>query len=96
MIDIRSIKDIREKLNIHEMDEKLLLDLVRMLILLDTEFGASDINKLVILDSNEEYKEPHPYPEVDEIVGTYNKKIYIVSDIGEGVVIYKKVDALDA
>ena len=96
MIEIRSLKDIREKLNIHEMDEKLLLDLVRMLLLFDTEFGASDINKLVILDSNEEYEEPHPYPEVDEIVGTYNKKIYIVSDSGEGVVIYKKVDALDA
>lgn len=96
MIEIRNLKDIREKLDIYTIDEKLLLDLVRMLILFDTEFDTSEINKIVILDSKEEHEEPHPYPEVDEIVGTYNKKIYIVCDSGEGVVIYKKVDALDA
>lgn len=96
MIEIRKFKDIREKLDIYTIDEKLLLDLVRMLILFDTEFGASEINKIVILDTNEEYDVPHPYPEVDDTVGTYNKKIYVLCDSGEGIVIYKKVDALDA
>ena len=96
MIEIRNLKDLREKVDIHAIDEKLLLDIVKMLILFDTDFDSSEINKIVILDTNEEYDEPHLYPEVDDTVGTYNKKIYIVCDSGEGVVIYKKVGVLDA
>jgi len=96
MIEIKNVRDIREKLKLHEIDGELLIDLVRTIIIFESEFGDSQINKIVLLEDNEGYEEPHPYPEVDEMVGSYNKKIYIVNDSGEGVVIYRKVGLMGA
>ena len=96
MVEIRCIKDIREKINIDEIEYKLLIDVIQMTALFEVEFGESEINKVVILDTDEEYEDPHPYPEVVDTVGSYNKKVYIVSDSGEGVVIYRKVGLMGA
>lgn len=96
MIEIRTIEDVREKLNLDEIDISLLMDLVKMTIVFETEFSNSEINKIVILDKDEDYDEPHPYPEIEETIGLYNKKVFIVCDSGEGITIYRKVGEMGA
>ena len=39
MVEIRCIKDIREKINIDEIEYKLLIDVIQMTALFEVEFG---------------------------------------------------------
>lgn len=92
MIIIKNTQEAVEKLPKNNFTPDLLKDILFYAFLFDTEFTESNINEIVILGKNEDQKIYGVIPEITEEIDGYTKTLYIISDTGEGVVIYKKKD----
>lgn len=93
MIEIRNTKEAIEKLSTDTLPIEVLKDVLLQTFIFDTAFKnyPNSQNKVIILNSNEEYPTPDLIPEIDEIIEKTQKSLYILSDSGEGLVVYKKI-----
>ena len=93
MIEIRNTKEAIEKLSTDTLPIEVLKDVLLQTFIFDTAFKnyQNSQNKVIILNSNEEYPTPDLIPEIDEIIEKTQKSLYILSDSGEGLVVYKKI-----
>ena len=94
MIEIKKLKDIKEKINIYTMNSEMFKDLVTTTMIMEYEFDESDINKIVILDEDEDFEEPSKDEEFQLVIGGYKKKVFIMCDTGESIITYKKLGVL--
>ena len=94
MIEIRTLKDIKEEVNIYIINSEMFKDLVLTAMIMEYEFDESDINKIVILDEDEEFEEPPKDEEFQLVIGGYKKKVFIICDTGESIITYKKLGVL--
>ena len=91
MIEIKKLKDIKEKVNIYNINSEMFKDLVTTTMIMEYEFDESDINKIVILDEDEDFEEPPKDEEFQLVIGGYKKKVFIMCDTGESIITYKKL-----
>ena len=96
MIEIRNTQEAIDKLTLDTLPIDVLKDVLLQTFIFDTEFRdyQNSQNKVVILDSNEDYQIPDIIPEIDEVIEKTpktQKTLFILSDSGEGLVIYKKL-----
>ena len=91
MIEIKTLKDIKEKVNIYTINSEMFKDLVTTTMIMEYEFDESDINKIIILDEDEDFEEPSKDEEFQLVIGGYKKKVFIMCDTGESIITYKKL-----
>lgn len=93
MIEIRNTQEAIDKLTLDTLPIDVLKDVLLQTFIFDTEFKdyPNSQNKVVIIDSDEEYQIPDLIPEIDEVIEKTQKTLFILSDSGEGLVIYKKL-----
>lgn len=93
MITIKNIQEAIDKLDLNEYSYPVMKDIVAQAFIIEKEFKEFPEcnNQIIILDKDEEYQEPDLIPEIDENIEEYNKKLYILSDTGEGLLIYRKI-----
>ena len=92
MKEIKNFKELKEKIAFGELPYELMKDVVFQIYIFETEFENLDTNsnKIILLDSNEDYDMQNLDCEVEKEIVGYLKQVYILSDYGESVVIYKK------
>ena len=97
MIELRNTQEAIDKLTIDTLAIDVLKDVLLQTFIFDTEFRdyQNSQNKVVILDSNEDYQIPDLIPEIDEVIEKTQKTLFILSDSGEGLVIYKKLREIE-
>ena len=97
MIEIRNTQEAIDKLTLDTLPIDVLKDVLLQTFIFDTEFRdyQNSQNKVVILDSNEDYQIPDLIPEIDEVIEKTQKTLFILSDSGEGLVIYKKLREIE-
>ena len=97
MIEIRNTQEAIDKLTLDTLPIDVLKDVLLQTFIFDTEFRdyQNSQNKVVILDSNEDYQIPDLIPEIDEVIEKTQKNLFILSDSGEGLVIYKKLREIE-
>ena len=97
MIEIRNTQEAIDKLTLDTLPIDVLKDVLLQTFIFDTEFRdyQNSQNKVVILDSDEEYQIPDLIPEIDEVIEKNQKTLFILSDSGEGLVIYKKLREIE-
>ena len=97
MIELRNTQEAIDKLTIDTLSIDVLKDVLLQTFIFDTEFRdyQNSQNKVVILDSNEDYQIPDLIPEIDEVIEKTQKTLFILSDSGEGLVIYKKLREIE-
>ena len=100
MIEIRNTQEAIDKLTLDTLPIDVLKDVLLQTFIFDTEFRdyQNSQNKVVILDSDEEYQIPDLIPEIDEVIEKTQKTqktLFILSDSGEGLVIYKKLREIE-
>lgn len=92
MIELKNTQDAIDKLTLDTLPIEVLKDVLLQTFIFDTEFKhcVNSQNKIVVLETNENYQTPDLYPEIDEYIGQTRKTLFILSDSGEGLVIYRK------
>ena len=97
MIRLKTLDEALEKIKEAHLTPTVLLDVVTQLTIVETEFKdyQPNLNEVVILDTDETFDTLNLVPEIDEDIDNYNKKLYILSDSGEGIVIYRKIKEND-
>ena len=97
MIELRNTQEAIDKLTLDTLPIDVLKDVLLQTFIFDTEFRdyQNSQNKVVILDSNEDYQIPDIIPEIDEVIEKTQKTLFILSDSGEGLVIYKKLREIE-
>ena len=97
MIELRNTQEAIDKLTLDTLPIDVLKDVLLQTFIFDTEFRdyQNSQNKVVILDSNEDYQIPDLIPEIDEVIEKTQKTLFILSDSGEGLVIYKKLREIE-
>lgn len=88
MKKIYKFKDAIQLLDIDTEGIDVIKDILLHTFMFEYYFPKSKINEIVILKNNEEYEFPQLIPEVDETIGNFNKRIYILCDTGEGLIVY--------
>lgn len=95
MKEIKNFKELKEKISFGELPYELMKDIVYQVYLFETEFDPTQIysksNKVVLVDEDETYKTPNLVCEIEEEIAGYTKQVYILSDYGEGLIVYKKI-----
>lgn len=96
MKEIKNFKELKEKIEFGQLPYELMKDIVYQIYIFENEFDPTQIysksNKIIILDKDENYEINNLTCEIEEVICGYNKQIYILSDYGEGIIIYKKLD----
>ena len=94
MKEIKNFKELKEKISFGELPYELMKDIVYQVYLFETEFDPTQIysqsNKVVLLDEDEKYETPDLICEIEEEIAGYTKQVYILSDYGEGLIVYRK------
>ena len=94
MKEIKNFKELKEKVSFGELPYELMKDIVYQVYLFETEFDPTQIysqsNKVVLLDEDEKYETPNLICEIEEEIAGYTKQVYILSDYGEGLIVYRK------
>lgn len=94
MKEIKNFKELKEKISFGELPYELMKDIVYQVYLFETEFDPTQIysqsNKVVLLDEEEKYETPNLICEIEEEIAGYTKQVYILSDYGEGLIVYRK------
>ncbi|MBR2430696.1 hypothetical protein IKB17_04470 [bacterium] len=94
MKEIKNFKELKEKISFGELPYELMKDIVYQVYLFETEFDPTQIysqsNKVVLLDEDEKYETPNLICEIEEEIAGYTKQVYILSDYGEGLIVYRK------
>ena len=92
MIKIKTLQDAVENISTDRFNKEIIKEILFDLYLFDREFNKElyPNNEVIILDTNEEYEPPFDIPELELQVVNYIKRLYIISDSGEGLIIYQK------
>lgn len=92
MIKIKTLQDAVENISTDRFNKEIIKEILFDLYLFDREFNKElyPNNEVIILDTNEEYEPPFDIPELELQIGNYIKRLYIISDSGEGLIIYQK------
>ena len=92
MIKLKTLQDAIDNISIDNFNNEIIKELLFDLYLFDREFNEElyPNNEVIILDTNEEYEPPFDIPELELQIGNYIKRLYIISDSGEGLIIYQK------
>ena len=92
MIKIKTLQDAVENISTDRFNKEIIKEILFDLYLFDREFNKElyPNNEVIILDTNEEYEPPFDIPELELQIGDYIKRLYIISDSGEGLIIYQK------
>ena len=95
MKEIRNFKELKEKVIFGELPYNVMKDVIMQIYIFSSEFDPtqsySQNNKVVLLDSNEIYENINQCCELEEIIAGYKKQVFIQSDYGESIVVYKKL-----
>ena len=90
MKEIQNFKELKEKVEFGSLGEELMKDIVFQLYIFENCFEEGAINKVVILEEDEDYPIPDLACELEETICNYNKQLFILSNSGEGLIVYKK------
>lgn len=93
MEEIKNFKELKEKIKFGVLPYEVMKDIIFQIYVFESEFENvnTNSNKIILLDSNENYDMQNLDCEVEEAIAGYLKQVYILSDYGEGVIIYKKL-----
>jgi|GEM_PF-4536993 len=90
MIEITNMKQAVTELQKIELSQNTIKDILLQAYIIDTQYPKEIQNKIVLLQNNEQYDTHDLIPEIEEDIDGYHKSIYILSDYGEGLIIYKR------
>lgn len=92
MIKLKTLQDAIENISIDDFNNEIIKEILFDLYLFEREFNKElyPNNEIIILDTNEEYEPPFDIPELELQIGNYIKRLYIISDSGEGLIVYLK------
>lgn len=91
MIKLKTLQDAIANISIDNFNNEIIKEILFDLYLFEREF-YKDLypnNEIIILDTNEEYEPPFDIPKLELQIGNYIKRLYIISDSGEGLIVYK-------
>lgn len=87
---ITTMKNAIEVLQETVLPQNVIKDILLNTYIFETEFKGSTLNRIIILEQDENYLMPYTIPEIEEDIDNYHKKVFIISDTGEGVLTYYK------
>jgi hypothetical protein len=92
MIKLKTLHDAIDNISIDNFNNEIIKEILFDLYLFEREFNKElyPNNEIIILDTNEEYEPPFDIPELELQIGNYIKRLYIISDSGEGLIVYLK------
>ena len=92
MIKLKTLQDAIDNISIENFNNETIKEILFDLYLFEREFNEElyPNNEVIILDTNEEYEPPFDIPELELQIGNYIKRLYIISDSGEGLIIYQE------
>ena len=92
MIKIKTLQDAVENISTDRFNKETIKEILFDLYLFEREFNKElyPNNEIIILDTNEEYEPLFDIPELELQIGNYIKRLYIISDSGEGLIVYLK------
>lgn len=92
MIKLKTLQDAIDNISIDNFNNEIIKEILFDLYLFEREFNKElyPNNEIIILDTNEEYEPPFDIPELELQIGNYIKRLYIISDSGEGLIVYLK------
>ena len=90
MKEIKNFKELKEKVEFGSLSEELMKDIVFQIYIFENYFEQGVVNKVVILEEDEDYPIPDLACELEETICNYNKQLFILSNSGEGLIVYKK------
>ena len=92
MIKLKTLQDVIDNMSIENFNNETIKEILFDLYLFEREFNEElyPNNEVIILDTIEEYEPPFDIPELELQIGNYIKRLYIISDSGEGLIIYQK------
>ena len=92
MIKLKTLQDAIDNISIDNFNNEIIKEILFDLYLFEREFNEElySNNEVIILDTNEEYEPPFDIPELELQIGNYIKRLYIISDSGEGLILYQK------
>jgi hypothetical protein len=92
-----SIRALIDNLKNNVENARRIKEILFDLYLFEREFNKElyPNNEIIILDKNEEYEPPFDIPELELQIGNYIKRLYIISDSGEGLIVYLKTKEND-
>lgn len=90
MKEIQNFKELKEKVEFGSLGEELMKDIVFQLYIFEHYFEEGAKNKVVVLEEDENYPIPNLVCEFEETICNYNKQLFILSNSGEGLIVYKK------
>ena len=92
MITIKTFQDVLNKIPTNTFSNEIIKEILFDVYTFDREFDRTlyPNNEVIILDTDEQYTPPNDVSEFEIKVENYLKKLYIVSDSGEGLIIYQK------
>ena len=90
MIEITNMKQAVTELQKIQLSQNTIKDILLQAYIIDTQYPKEIQNKIVLLQDNEQYNTQNLIPDIEEDIDGYHKSIYILSDYGEGLIIYKR------
>ena len=92
MIKLKTLQDAIDNISIDNFNNEIIKEILFDLYLFEREFNKElyPNNEIIILDTNKEYEPPFDIPELELQIGNYIKRLYIISDSGEGLIVYLK------
>lgn len=91
MMTITNMEEVVDNIKLYNFCPNIIKDILLQAFIFDTEYEKPNQNKLVILDENEIYDTSLLMLEFEEDIDNYHKSVYLISDFGEGVIVYKKI-----
>ena len=93
MITIKKYQDVLNKTHTNTFSNEIIKEILFDVYTFDREFDRTlyPNNEIIILDTDEQYTPPNDVSEFEIDIENYIKKLYIVSDSGEGVIVYQKI-----
>lgn len=88
MVEIFNMQDLIKKLENKDLPYEVLKDIVFNTFIIDTQLTNKSTIKL--LEQNESIIIPDVQPEVETIIDNYLKQVYVISDYGDGFILYKE------
>ena len=92
MIKLKTFQDIVDNISTNQFSNEIIKDILFDVYTFEKEFDKElyPNNEVIILNTNEEYSMPSDISEFEIDIDNYSKTLYIISDSGEGVIVYRK------
>ena len=91
MTKLKNTQEAIELLNMDDYSPNVLKDILFNLFTFDTQFQGFTGNEIIIVAKDEEYEMPDMIAELDAQIDNYHKTLYILSNSGEGLIVYKEL-----